>query len=74
MVTKTPWFVAKTTGGWGWTPATWQGWTVTAVFVAAMVAASLVPGLRHRLVIIFALMAALILVGVVTGTKPGGNL
>lgn len=29
------WFRAKR-DGWGWTPATWQGWAVTAVYVAAV--------------------------------------
>ncbi len=31
------WFKAKTYG-WGWTPATWQGWAVIAVYVAVLVA------------------------------------
>jgi hypothetical protein len=31
------WFRAKTYG-WGWTPSTWQGWTVTAVWTAALAA------------------------------------
>lgn len=29
---KKLWFRAKTYG-WGWTPATWQGWAVTGIFV-----------------------------------------
>lgn len=29
------WFRAKREG-WGWVPATWQGWTVTAVYVAVV--------------------------------------
>ncbi|MGQ0677303.1 MAG: hypothetical protein ACT4N4_14630 [Rhodospirillales bacterium] len=28
------WFRAKT-HGWGWTPATWQGWLATAVYASA---------------------------------------
>lgn len=35
-----PWFVRKTYG-WGWVPATWQGWTCMLVFVAAVVASAL---------------------------------
>lgn len=31
------WFKAKTYG-WGWTPATWQGWAVIALFIIAMAA------------------------------------
>lgn len=33
---KTLWFRNKTYG-WGWYPATWQGWTVLAVFIALLV-------------------------------------
>lgn len=29
------WFRAKRYG-WGWTPATWQGWAVTAVYALAV--------------------------------------
>lgn len=29
------WFKRKVYG-WGWTPATWQGWLVTVVFVALL--------------------------------------
>lgn len=29
--TKNNWFVLKKYG-WGWTPSTWQGWSVSAVF------------------------------------------
>jgi hypothetical protein len=28
------WFKAKT-HGWGWTPATWEGWLATSVYAAA---------------------------------------
>ncbi|MSO92108.1 MAG: hypothetical protein EXQ86_01745 [Rhodospirillales bacterium] len=31
------WFKAKRYG-WGWTPATWQGWAVTIFFVVAFTA------------------------------------
>ncbi|PIR85120.1 hypothetical protein COU15_02600 [Candidatus Kaiserbacteria bacterium CG10_big_fil_rev_8_21_14_0_10_45_20] len=30
------WFKRKLYG-WGWTPATWEGWLVTAVFIVAIV-------------------------------------
>jgi hypothetical protein len=35
------WFRAKRYG-WGWTPATWQGWAALAAFVALLAAASVV--------------------------------
>ncbi len=31
------WFKRKTYG-WGWTPVTWQGWLVTGIYVAVLVA------------------------------------
>lgn len=34
------WFKRKLYG-WGWTPATWQGWLVLGVYVALLVASSL---------------------------------
>jgi catechol 2,3-dioxygenase-like lactoylglutathione lyase family enzyme len=34
------WFRRKTYG-WGWTPITWQGWTVTALFIAIPLAIKL---------------------------------
>ena len=32
---KRPWFTRKRYG-WGWTPATWQGWLVIAVYALAL--------------------------------------
>lgn len=31
------WFKAKVYG-WGWTPATWEGWTVVLIFLIAIIA------------------------------------
>ncbi|HYD02943.1 MAG TPA: hypothetical protein VEC16_01465 [Alphaproteobacteria bacterium] len=33
--TKKLWFKAKRFG-WGWYPVTWQGWTITLVYIIAM--------------------------------------
>ncbi len=35
-MSKPIWFKAKRYG-WGWTPATWQGWLILAAFVAVVV-------------------------------------
>jgi hypothetical protein len=35
------WFKAKTYG-WGWTPATWQGWLVTVAYIGAVFASALI--------------------------------
>ncbi|HRN96092.1 MAG TPA: hypothetical protein PLD54_01460 [Candidatus Levybacteria bacterium] len=37
---KNPWFKRKIYG-WGWYPATWQGWIVTAVYISLVVFFSL---------------------------------
>ncbi len=36
MITATRWFKRKKYG-WGWTPATWQGWLVLAVYLVFIV-------------------------------------
>ena len=36
-----PWFKAKTYG-WGWTPATWQGWVVMLIYVGAIGASAFI--------------------------------
>lgn len=33
---KKPWFRSRTYG-WGWTPCSWEGWTVVAVFILFLV-------------------------------------
>ncbi len=72
------WFKSKTYG-WGWTPATWQGWTVLAIYVG-LVALSAVFLLQPaptpvRWIGYFSCIAlataCLILVCYKTGEKPG---
>ena len=67
-----PWFV-KRRFGWGLSPGTWQGWTVTAIFVVAYAVAGVglmdVPS--ALLVTMVALLAAFLLLVVVTGERPG---
>lgn len=36
MKIQKPWFKAKRYG-WGWTPATWQGWSILTGFIAIVV-------------------------------------
>jgi hypothetical protein len=74
------WFRAKTYG-WGWTPASIEGWLVMALFVAGVVADVLL--LKHRLgagsptsawaiffAVLAALVGALLAVGWMTGERP----
>ncbi len=78
---KKYWFVAKTYG-WGWTPATWQGWTILAIFVVLIVlnflridAAS--DSINNTLLAFvpetIALIAVLVLICWKTGEKPRWN-
>jgi hypothetical protein len=39
MTLSRPWFGPKRHIGWGWRPVSWQGWTVTAIFLASAVTA-----------------------------------
>jgi hypothetical protein len=47
-----PWFRARESGL-GWTPVTWEGWLVTVLGAAAVIAANLIAlgrlGVPHRL-------------------------
>jgi hypothetical protein len=75
---KRPWFVAKRYG-WGWTPATKEGWIATAAFLAADIAivfgtADFVHGWRDYLVYtllpLLGIITIFILVCYKTGEKP----
>lgn len=69
------WFPAKTYG-WGWgPPVTWQGWVVTGVYAAAVVASAIqIAPAEHPFLfagVMFALTAAFIAVCYAKGEKPG---
>ncbi len=73
-----PWFVAKSYG-WGWTPATWQGWLILAIFIAVIVlnllridaySESINTTLLHFIPQTFVLIAILILICWKKGEKP----
>lgn len=71
-LTRAAWFGPKRYPGWGLSPRTWQGWTVTAVFVAAIVAAGSAVRDRGTLVVVEGTLIVLfILVTVLTGDGPG---
>ncbi len=72
---KRHWFVAKQYG-WGWTPATWEGWVIMLAYLyaltidfIALVHSSGFSMLRYLLNAFF-LTAFLIAVCYVTGEKP----
>jgi hypothetical protein len=77
-MSKEIWFKNKTYG-WGWTPCAWQGWTVTAAFVAAL---TVVPGMVSKSygtnsvqfwLALLGLVAGLLGVCVWKGEKPRWN-
>jgi len=70
-ITETAWFGPKR-WGWGWSPASWQGWAVTLAFgVLGQVAKELSP--RRRLVASILLVAAFFGVIALTGDPPGSG-
>lgn len=78
-LTKNYWFKAKHYG-WGWYPATWQGWLITGVYVIVVInRAFFVSSLfdtassfvfRYVFEVIF-LTLPLLLICYLTGEKPG---
>lgn len=68
---KTYWFVRKTYG-WGWSPATWQGWMVIAIFTLLMV----INAVRLQLYPVWfagesiVLALILVLISYLTGESP----
>jgi hypothetical protein len=72
MIVNHPWFGPKNGFGWGWTPVSWEGWVVIAIFLAVILGAMLF--LRERSEILYVSAGAvMLLLGVIllTGTAPG---
>ena len=74
------WFKAKLYG-WGWTPATWQGWLVTLVYVILLsILASTIDedSPKNEVIFMFVLPAVLLTMSFLriaykTGEKPSWN-
>lgn len=67
-----PWFVRRRFG-YGWRPVAWQGWVVSALFVAGVITAVVVSRLAHSLLgyaIGVALLAAFSLIATLTAHTP----
>jgi len=75
-LTTTAWFGPKRRLGWGWTPTSWQGWAVTAVWTLVVVGVSFVFAVRQQVVamLIFDVIAVglLLVLATLTGDGPGG--
>ncbi len=78
------WFKARRYG-WGWTPVTWQGWSLLALYMLVLAASAilLLTGTKDKAMnfvgvvafIMIALSSTLLLIGVCLrkGEKPGWN-
>ncbi|MEP6560945.1 MAG: hypothetical protein ABJD68_07700 [Nakamurella sp.] len=72
-ITKKAWFGPKTAFGWGWTPVSAEGWTVTGVVLVLIVLALIVwPGAGAGIAVPV-LVALLLVVALFTGDPPGGS-
>ena len=72
MITKRAWFGPKRGLGWGWTPVSWEGWLVVAICGAVIAAAFALFGQTPMTgYVVIGAVASLILVCVMTGTRPG---
>jgi hypothetical protein len=70
LLTKDPWFGPRRLG-WGWTPITWQGWAVSAGFLAAVIlGGEFLHGIT-KLAVLVPLVVVFLAVCALTGTKPG---
>lgn len=64
-----PWFARKKFG-WGWGPASWQGWLVTGLYVIALMALGrLFPPKIHHTEFMIGLIVATVLLLVVSVWK-----
>jgi hypothetical protein len=71
MLSKHPWFGPKRIG-WGWRPVSWEGWLATALCGAVVIAATIAfRGTPTGGYVSVAAVAALFVVCLLTGTRPG---
>ncbi len=70
-VTSTAWFGPKR-WGWGWSPASWQGWAVTLLF-ALLGQAVKTFSPRRRVAATVALVIGFLVVVILTGDPPGSR-
>ena len=74
-LTKESWFGPRHLPGCGWSPRTWQGWLVSFVFIATILAcAFLLPGVALKLGTEIVLIALLLAICLPTGTRPSSRI
>jgi hypothetical protein len=70
MLTQRPWFGPRRFG-WGWTPYSWHGWVVTAVFLAGIILGEVFLHGTLKLGVVIALFVLYLAICVFTGERPG---
>ena len=70
LVGTKPWFGPKWFGGWGWAPASWEGWVALGVGTGALVAVALADGPWWAST---GVAAGLVAVAAGKGSSPGGR-
>ena len=73
LLGKKLWFRPRRCGGWGWQPASWEGWFVIAATVLAYLICGLLVRGALNLVILVGITIVLIAVCALKGTSPGGR-
>jgi hypothetical protein len=68
-----PWFGPKKGFGWGWTPITWQGWLITALFLACILGLGYGPSFKLKGLVFGLILGVYFAIVIATGTKPGGS-
>ena len=58
--------------GWGWAPASWEGWVVALATVTSLVAANQLARAPLALGLSLLIVATSVVICVVKGTPPGG--
>lgn len=76
LVGKKLWFIPRGFGGWGWTPASWEGWVIVGIGTIAIVAP--IPLIGEIGPVLYQLWAFGVVLGLfvicsLKGTSPGGR-
>lgn len=73
MLTNHPWFGPRDGSlSWGWTPVSWEGWAVSILCIAVILAAYFYYGKTAKTYLVLgASISVLLVVCILTGTGPG---
>jgi len=71
-MTNKPWFGPKRYFGWGWSPASWEGWVVSGAALVLVILAMTLLSSGARTWAVVLVSAGLVAVAAATGGRPGG--